>query len=119
MNYSRPSVRTDVYLHPKVFSPAASMMLASTIVPSRSRSPGLQMTVDLLEQTLPQLVLFQQMTDIVVCPAPQYELDSMSSIPGSEVGARSVSAASPVGISRYFVNDQELGTGRSRNNQDL
>ena len=38
------------------------MMLASTIV--KPQSLGLQVTVDLLKQTLTQLVLFQQMTEV-------------------------------------------------------
>ena len=85
MNYSRLSVRTDVYLHPKV--PLIPLLrlthlwvsTTSTILRRRRcldearvhdrplpkpQSLGLQMTVDLFEQTSPQLVLFQQMTEV-------------------------------------------------------
>ena len=41
------------------------MMLASTMVPSLSRSPlGLQMGVDLLQQSLAQLVPLQEMAEV-------------------------------------------------------
>ena len=85
MYYSRLSVRSDVYLHPEV--PLIPLLrlthlrvsLSCTILRRRWRlnnarvhdrslpkpqSLGLQMTVDLLEQTLSQLVLFQQMAEV-------------------------------------------------------
>ena len=85
-NYSRLSVRTDVYLHPKPVPLIPLLRLThlrvsttSTILRRRRRldearvhdrplpkpqSLGLQMTVDLFGQTSPQLVLFQQMTEV-------------------------------------------------------